>query len=99
LIFFHAFALGGNNQAVDTATEAKIIDKFRKEAEAGRVVSAVEIKKAFDTHRDKDTGRSYIYSVLERHNWRKVMPRGKHSKGASEAEIEATKKLTLATEN
>jgi hypothetical protein len=35
--------------------------------------------------------------LLERHDWRMVMPRGKHPKKASEAEIEASKKLKLNT--
>lgn len=90
---------GGNNQVIDTETEAKIINEFRKKAELGHIVSAVEIKKAFDEYRGKDTGRGYIYEVLKRHKWRMVMPRGKHPKGASNEEIEASKKLTIATEN
>ncbi|MCI8758540.1 MAG: winged helix-turn-helix domain-containing protein [Oscillospiraceae bacterium] len=36
-----------------------------------------------------------IYCVLHRHGWRKVMPRSKHPKKASEDEIAASKKLTL----
>ena len=90
---------GGNNQALDTAKEKEIIDNFREKAEAGQVVSAVDIKKAFGEYRGKDTGRGYIYMLLDRHNWRMVMPRGKHPKGADEAEIEASKKLTLGTKN
>ena len=90
---------GGNNQAVDKETEAAILLRFRKEAESGRIVSASEIKKAFDEYRGKDTGRGYIYELLERHKWRTVMPRGKHPKGASAEEIESSKKLTIGTEN
>ena len=89
----------GNNQAVDKDTEEKLINAFRKKAESGQIVSAMEIKKAFDKYRGKDTGRGYIYSVLKRHNWRTVMPRGKHPKGASDEEIADSKKLTLDTKN
>jgi len=90
---------GGNNQAVDTEKEKEILDSFRKKAEAGQVVTAWAIKKAFDDLRGKDTGRGYIYMLLERHGWRMVMPRGRHPKKASEAEIEASKKLTKRTES
>jgi len=90
---------GGNNQAVDSAKEKEILDSFREKAESGKVVTAADIKRAFDEHRGKDTGRGYIYMLLERHNWRMVMPRGKHPKGANEAEIEASKKLTPDTKN
>ena len=34
-----------------------------------------------------------IYSVLHRHGWRKIMPRSRHPKKASEEAIEASKKL------
>jgi transposase len=90
---------GGNNQAVDKETEAAILSRFREEAESGRIVSASEIKKAFDEYRGKDAGRGYIYELLERHKWRTVMPRGKHPKGASAEDIESSKKLTIGTEN
>jgi len=90
---------GGNNQAVETAIEEEIINRYRKKAESGQIVTATEIKKAFDEYRGKDTGRGYIYSVLKRHNWRMVMPRGKHPKGANDEEITASKKLTIDTKN
>jgi len=43
---------------------------------------------------EQATGKSFeksngqIYYVLARHGWRKVMPRSKHPKGATEAETE-----------
>ena len=52
-----------------------------------------EIKAAFDKVRGKDTGRGYIYMLLERHGWRKVMPRSRHPKKASEEVIATSKKL------
>jgi transposase len=90
---------GGNHKALDYTKEKEILDSFRAKAEAGRQITAVDIKKAFDEERGKDTGRGYIYMVLARHGWRMVMPRGKHPKKATEAEIEASKKLTLDSEN
>ena len=90
---------GGNHQSMTTAEEAAILEEFRKKAEAGTVITVQEIKSAFDKKRGKETGRGYIYMLLARHKWRTVMPRGKHPKKASEAEIEASKKLTTHTEN
>ena len=37
-------------------------------------------------------GTSQIYYVLHRHGWRKVMPRSRHPKKASEEVIETSKK-------
>lgn len=85
---------GENAQKLSDDEEREILDKFRKEAEQGKVVTAWEIKKAFDEVRGKDTGRGYIYMLLERHKWRMVVPRGKHPMKASDEDIEASKKLT-----
>jgi transposase len=88
---------GGNNQALTTQEEKAILDTFAAKAAKGEVVTVQSIKAAFDAKRGKDTVRGYIYMLLSRHKWRKVMPRGQHPKKASEAEIEASKKLRLNT--
>ena len=85
---------GGNNQVLTDQEEKEILDFFAEKAEQGEIVTVQHIKAAFDAKRGKDTGRVYIYAVLKRHKWRTVMPRGRHPKKASEAEIEASKKLT-----
>src|SRR5215469_11168250 len=59
---------GGNNQAVTKQKE--ILDNFSKKAESGQIVTATDIKRAFDEYRGKDTGRGYIYMLLKRHGWR-----------------------------
>ena len=86
---------GGNNQCLTNEEEGEILDGFAQRAAKGQIVTAQNIKAAFDERRGKDTGRGYIYMLLKRHKWRTVMPRGRHPKKASEAEIEASKKLTL----
>jgi transposase len=88
---------GGNHQALTTQEESAILATFAEKAAKGEVVTVQSIKAAFDEKRGKDTGRGYIYMLLSRHEWRKVMPRGQHPKKASEAEIEASKKLSLNT--
>jgi hypothetical protein len=78
---------------MSVAEEEEILDSFRKKAEAGQVIIAQEIKQAFDEKLGRDTGRGYIYMLLGRHNWRKVMPRSRHPKKADDETIEASKKL------
>ena len=63
-------------------------------AEAGQIITAMEIKKAFDEKLGRDTGRGYIYILLARHHWHKVMPRPKHPQKADDETILASKKLT-----
>ena len=85
----------GNNQALSTEEELAILNTFEEKAKNGELVTAQDIKKAFDERRGKDTGRGYIYMLLGRHDWRMVMPRGRHPKKASDEVIEASKKLTI----
>ena len=85
-----------HRRALTEEQEQEILSKFEEAAEAGKEVTALEIKAAFDEVRGKTTGRGYIYALLRRHGWRKVMPRPKHPKAASEEACEASKKLSSA---
>ena len=85
---------GGNHRNMSEAEENEILATFKAKAVAGQVITVAEIKKAFDEKLGRDTGRGYIYMLLDRHDWRKVMPRSKHPKKADDATIEASKKLT-----
>ena len=86
---------GGNHRNMSEAEEEEILSGFKAKAEAGQVVIAKDIKEACDKKLGRDTGRGYIYMLLERHGWRKVMPRSKHPKKASKEAIEASKKLNV----
>jgi len=77
--------------------EAEILRPFRAEAEKGRIVEISEIAKAYQAAVNHQVGRGQIYSVLRR--WRKVMPRSRHPKKASEEVIEASKKLAKKFRN
>ena len=87
---------GGNNRALTNSEEAEILEKLSQKAEKGEVVTAREVKAELDRKRGKDTGKAYVYRVMDRQDWRKVMPRSKHPKAADEATVEASKKLTNA---
>ena len=84
---------GGNHRSLSEEEEKEILKRFEKLAAEGHIVTGQDIKKAFDERIGKDTGRGYIYMLLKRHGWRKVMPRAKHPKKANEEAIEASKNL------
>lgn len=84
----------GNHRSLSEEEEKELLSRFEKMAESGQVITVQDIKRAFDERIGKDTGRGYIYMLLKRHGWRKVMPRAKHPKKAKEEAIEASKKLT-----
>ena len=83
----------GGNRSLSEEEEKEILKRFEKLAAEGHIVTGQDIKKAFDERIGKDTGRGYIYMLLKRHGWRKVMPRAKHPKKANEEAIEASKNL------
>ena len=93
--FMRSKYVGGNHRSLSEAEEKEILAPFEKMADEGHMVTAQEIKKVFDKRIGKDTGRGYIYMLLKRHGWRKIMPRTKHPKKADEEAIQASKKLTI----
>ena len=86
----------GNHRNMSIAEEEALLEPFKKAAAAGQIIETSEIKRAYEKAigRTLDNNHGQIYYVLQRHGWRKVMPRSKHPKKASEEVIEASKKLT-----
>jgi len=85
---------GGNRRNKSVEEEAKLLEPFRQRATQGQLIEISEIKAAYEKAVGHTIGGSQIYYVLRRHGWRKVMPRSKHPKKASDEVIEASKKLT-----
>lgn len=90
---------GGNHRNMSVEEEAEILAPFRERAEEGELVEIREIKAAYQAAVDHPISDSQIYFVLHRHGWRKVMPRSKHPKKASDEEIAASKKLSPESKN
>ena len=84
----------GNRRNLSYAEEEALLEPFRRDADAGKMVSVRDIEAAYREAVGHSIGTSQIYYVLHRHGWRKVMPRSKHPRKASDEAIEASKKLT-----
>ena len=83
----------GNRRNMSFEEEAAILTPFIERAKRGEMVDIKEIAAAYQKavpHKISDT---QIYYVLHRHGWRKIMPRSRHPKKASEEAIEASKKI------
>lgn len=104
MVFFHIctrFRKGGdirplsclNSKSETLRQEAAILAPFKERAEKGELVEISEIAKAYQSEVTHPVSKGQIYCVLHRHGWRKVMPRSKHPKKASDEEIAASKKL------
>jgi transposase len=58
--------------------EVAFLKKFAHKAGAGELVCIQDIHKAYEQKIGHKTGSTTIYSLLERHGWRKLMPRPHH---------------------
>ena len=85
----------GNHRNLSFEEEVELLEEFRAEAESGQIVETKRIKESYEakTGKSLDNNKGQIYNVLKRHNWRRVMPRSKHPKKASDEVIEASKNL------
>ena len=83
---------GGNRRNMSLEEEAALLEPFQAEAEKGQIVETSKIKAQYEETVGHKIGGSQIYYVLKRNGWRKVMPRSKHPKKASEEVIAASKK-------
>ena len=83
----------GNRRNMSFAEEEALLAPFKEQAERGELVEVAAIEDAYREAVGHSIGTGQIYYVLHRHGWRKVMPRSKHPKKASEEVIETSKKL------
>ena len=77
--------------------EAKVLAQCEEEADAGKVLTAEAVRKKLEEKLGRKTSTNYVYRVMQRNGWRKVMPRSRHPKAASQEEQDSSKKLKLST--
>jgi len=82
---------GGNRRNLSFVEEEKLLAPFLAEAERGHILIVSDIHKAYEKVVGHPVPPSTVYRMLDRHNWRKVMPRPRHPKVKPE-EQEAYKK-------
>jgi transposase len=59
---------------------------FFTRAERGEIATAGEIKRAFEAHLGHEVHKSTISRLLQRHGWRKPMPRPTHPQASPAAQ-------------
>jgi len=90
----------GNRRLLSFEEESKLLSRFMRDAEAGKMVDVSEIKATYEQAIGRElNSHGHIYEVLKRHNFRKVMPRSKHPNKASDAVIRNAKKLKQLAED
>jgi transposase len=71
--------------------ERNLLEQVRSKAEQGRILTACAIKFHIEEKTGKEVSEDYLYDVLHRHEWRKVMPRSRHPKADSAKQEEFKK--------
>jgi Ribonuclease G/E len=66
--------------------ERKFLAQFLDKAEQGGILVVSEIKRAFETLVGRKVAKTTIYRMLDRHNWRTIIPRPCHPNSDIEAQ-------------
>jgi transposase len=85
---------GRRNEYLSKDEEVAFLTPFIERAAQGEIVTAKVIKQAFEQRLGYEVDESTIYRLLQRHQWRKVVPRPLHPEADPEAQ-EAFKKTSV----
>jgi transposase len=71
---------GRRHQYLSPEQEQELLAPFVERAQAGGMLTVAEILQAYQEQSGKAVAPSTIYRLLDRHGWRKVVPRPRHPK-------------------
>ncbi len=84
---------GRRHQYLTLEEEEQFLASFFARAEAGEIATTAEIWSAFEAKVGHAVDDSTIYRLLDRHGWRKLMPRPRHPKADPQAKAQFKKIL------
>ena len=87
---------GRVRQNMTLLEEKALLSHFAKAAGAGELLNIHDLKQAYEQAIGHATSNSTVYNLLERHGWRKLMPRPFHPKQDLEAQQAFKKTAFLA---
>jgi transposase len=71
--------------------EADFLEHLRAEAARGEIVGAFWLRERLEKKLGHKVSKDYLYDLLHRHDWRKVVPRPRHPKADVEKQEEFKK--------
>jgi transposase len=71
---------GRRNQHLSVEREQELLAPFVERAQSGGMLTVSEIQQAYEDHAGVRVAPSTVYRLLDRHGWRKVVPRPRHPK-------------------
>ena len=84
---------GRYRQYLSVDEETKFLEPFEEKGKTGTLVVANEVKKAYEAKVGRSVAESTIYRLLDRHDFRKIVPYKRHKKDDITAQ-EAFKKTS-----
>jgi transposase len=89
---------GRYNENMSIGEEKELLETFFDRAAKGEIVTAKQIKQGYEQKVGREVDESTIYRMLERHMWRKIVPRPIHPKADREAQQEFVKNFPKLVE-
>lgn len=71
---------GRRHQYLTPEEEEQLLAPFVERANAGGMLTVAEIQRAYQERSGREVASSTVYRLLDRHGWRKVVPRPRHPK-------------------
>jgi len=85
---------GGRRREYLTLTEEEqFLAPFFTQAQSGEIATVTQIQEAFEARIGHEVDDSTIYRLLNRHGWRKLMPRPRHPQADLQAQEQFKKNL------
>jgi transposase len=69
---------GRRHQYLTLPEEKEFLAPFFAQAESGEIATVAQIQRAYEAKVGHEVDESTIYRLLNRHGWRKLMPRPRH---------------------
>ena len=66
---------GKHHQHLSPEQERQLLAPFAERAEAGGMLTVAEIQQAYQEQLGREVAPSTVYRLLDRHGWRKLLPR------------------------
>jgi transposase len=84
---------GRRNEYLTIEQERQFLAPFFARAETGEIATAGEIKRTLEAQVGHGVDESTVYRLLNRHGWRKLVPRPVHPKASKEEQEQFKKTL------
>lgn len=79
--------VGGRYRSyMSTEEEERFLKPLYQKAEQGAFITVEDIKRAYEQQIGRIVHKTTIYRLLQRHGWRKIVPRRKHPKAKTEVQ-------------